>query len=38
MVKESLIKPYFACPNEVFPSDHLSLKAFLQFPEKTNKS
>ncbi|XP_028408034.1 glucose-repressible alcohol dehydrogenase transcriptional effector-like isoform X2 [Dendronephthya gigantea] len=35
MVKEGLIKPYCACPNEVFPSDHLSLKAFLQFPERT---
>ncbi|CAB4002495.1 Hypothetical predicted protein, partial [Paramuricea clavata] len=34
MVNEDLIKPHHACPNHVFPSDHLSLKACFQFPEK----
>jgi mRNA deadenylase 3'-5' endonuclease subunit Ccr4 len=33
MVNEELITPHHACPNRVFPSDHLSLKACFQFPE-----
>lgn len=31
MVKEEVIKPFKACPNKFFPSDHLSLKACFQF-------
>ena len=31
MVEEEVIMPLKACPNEFFPSDHLSLKAYFQF-------
>ena len=38
MVHEDLIKPHHACPNRVFPSDHLSLKAYFQFSEKAESA
>ena len=38
MVDEDLIEPYHACPNQVFPSDHLSLKAYFRFPERTESA
>lgn len=38
IVDEELIKPFCACPNMHFPSDHLSLKAVFQFIDNDNDS
>ena len=38
MVDEEVIKPYWACPNKYFPSDHLALKACFQFIDNVDSA
>ena len=38
MVDEEMIKPFHACPNKYFPSDHLPLKAFFQFMDNVDSA